>query len=145
MIQKLKMSLLSMSVLFMFAVPVVVASPVLATRHSVTPDIKDSLCEGAKLDLSTPDTKGNQDNCAPQNGESNLQDLIARIINVISVIVGVIAVIMIIFGGFRYITSGGNDSSVAAAKNTILYALIGLIIVALAQVIVKFVLQNTPG
>jgi hypothetical protein len=57
---------------------------------------------------------------------------------------------MIIYGGFRYVTSGGNDASVSGAKNTIIYALIGLVIVALAQVIVHFVLAkaltvNTPG
>lgn len=138
MIQKLKMSLLSMSAMFMFAVPLVAAGSV-----SAQPTIKKSLCDGANFDLRDPDAAGRGD-CAPGT-EGNLQGLITRIINVISVIVGVVAVIMIIYGGFRYITSGGNDSAVAAAKNTILYALIGLIIVALAQVIVKFVLQNTPG
>jgi len=56
------------------------------------------------------------------------------------VIVGIAAVIMIIVGGFRYITSGGNDASVTSAKNTILYAVIGLIVVALSQLIVRFVL-----
>jgi len=54
----------------------------------------------------------------------------------------VVAVIMIIIGGFRYITSGGNDTSITSAKNTILYAVIGLVIVALAQVLVHFVLRN---
>ena len=56
--------------------------------------------------------------------------------------VGIIGVIMIIVGGFRYITSGGNDQNVASAKNTILYAIIGLVIVALAQLIVKYVLNR---
>jgi hypothetical protein len=58
------------------------------------------------------------------------------------VIVGVAAVIMIIIGGFRYITSSGDSASVNSAKNTILYAIIGLVIVALAQVIVRFVLNQ---
>jgi hypothetical protein len=52
---------------------------------------------------------------------------------------------MIIFGGLRYITSGGNDSSVTGAKNTILYAIIGLIIVALAQVLVRFTLNKVTN
>ncbi len=50
---------------------------------------------------------------------------------------------MIVYGGFRYVTSGGDSSKVGDAKKTILYALIGLVIVALAQVIVKFVLSKT--
>jgi uncharacterized membrane protein len=66
--------------------------------------------------------------------------LLRRIINIFSWIVGVIAVIMIIVGGLKYITSGGDSSNVSSAKNTILYALVGLVIVALAQFIVRFVL-----
>lgn len=72
----------------------------------------------------------------------SLTNLIAKIVNILSVVTGAVAVIMLIYGGFRYVTSAGNDAGVQAAKNTILYAIIGLIIVALAQLIVKFVLNN---
>jgi Flp pilus assembly pilin Flp len=68
---------------------------------------------------------------------------VAFIINVFSWIIGAVSVIMIIYGGFRYITSGGDSNGVTAAKNTILYAIIGLVIVALAQIIVNFVLNKT--
>jgi TRAP-type C4-dicarboxylate transport system permease small subunit len=68
-----------------------------------------------------------------------------RIINIFSVIVGVIAVIMIIIGGLKYITSGGESSNVSGAKNTIIYAIVGLVIVALAQFIVRFVLSNATA
>jgi TRAP-type C4-dicarboxylate transport system permease small subunit len=49
---------------------------------------------------------------------------------------------MIIIGGFRYIVSGGDQTSVTAAKNTIMYAIIGLVVVLFSQVIVRFVLTN---
>jgi hypothetical protein len=49
---------------------------------------------------------------------------------------------MIIIGGFRYITAGGDSNNVSAAKNTIIYAIIGLVIVAFAQIIVQFVLNK---
>lgn len=78
-----------------------------------------------------------------ETGTSSLQGLITKIINIFSVIVGVIAVIMIIVGGLKYITSGGDSGNVSSAKNTIIYALVGLVIVALAQFIVRFVLTNT--
>jgi hypothetical protein len=52
---------------------------------------------------------------------------------------------MIIIGGLRYITSGGRDTGVTSAKNTILYAIIGLIIVALAQLLVRFVLRQVTS
>ncbi|MDQ5953358.1 MAG: hypothetical protein QG647_92 [Patescibacteria group bacterium] len=73
---------------------------------------------------------------------SKLPAVLTNIINIFSWIVGIVSVIMIIYGGFRYITSGGDSNGVTAAKNTILYAIIGLVIVALAQVIVQFVLTK---
>jgi len=75
------------------------------------------------------------------NGQG-LSDLIKLVINVFSLIVGVVAVIMIIIGGLKYITSGGDSGNISGAKNTILYAIIGLVVVALAQFIVRFVLAK---
>ncbi len=75
-------------------------------------------------------------------GGSELERVITVIVNVLSIIVGVLAVIMIIFAGFRYVTSGGDSGRVSAAKNTLIYAIIGLVIVALAQFIVQFVLKK---
>lgn len=74
-----------------------------------------------------------------------LPAILSNIINIFSWIVGIVSVIMIIYGGFRYIISGGDSNGVTAAKNTILYAIIGLVIVALAQVIVQFVLTKADG
>lgn len=102
-------------------------------------DIIGGLCTGAELEFSenpTGDCAGGGD------ATEKINDLIRSVINLLSVIVGVIAVIMIIVGGLRYITSGGNDTSVTSAKNTILYAIIGLIIVALAQILVRFTLSK---
>ena len=78
--------------------------------------------------------------CVTQS--ANLNTIIARVINTLSVFVGVIAVIMIMVGGFKYATAAGDSNKVTSAKNTIVYAIIGLVIVALAQVIVKFVIQT---
>jgi hypothetical protein len=73
----------------------------------------------------------------------NIDGIIADILNIISLIAGFIAVVMIIVGGFRYVVSGGNDQAVAGAKNTILYALIGVVVLILAQAIVHFVLGQS--
>lgn len=77
--------------------------------------------------------------CDEQGGIS-VNKVIAAVINILSVIVGVIAVIMIIVGGLKYMTSVGDSNKTASARNTITYAIVGLILVALAQVIVRFVL-----
>lgn len=83
-------------------------------------------------------------NCAPQaSAETKVNSTIKLVLNMLSFIVGIIAVIMVIVGGLKYITSSGESSNVSSAKNTILYAIIGLIVVVLAQVIVRFVLQKT--
>jgi hypothetical protein len=57
-------------------------------------------------------------------------------------VVGVVSVIMIIIGGFKYIISSGDSANVTSAKNTILYAIIGLVVVLLAQIIVRFVIAR---
>lgn len=68
--------------------------------------------------------------------------IITTITNVLLFIAGGLAVIMIIIGGLRYVTSAGNASSVTAAKNTILYAIVGLIVAFLAYAAVNFVLSS---
>lgn len=104
-------------------------------------NIQGGLCAGSNL--QAPGTA----ECDNINSEASegVNNTVNLIINIFSWIVGVVSVIMIIWGGFKYITSGGDAGSVTAAKNTILYAIVGLIIVALAQVIVKFVLGNVTN
>ncbi|MDQ5914082.1 MAG: hypothetical protein QG623_701 [Patescibacteria group bacterium] len=80
-----------------------------------------------------------------EDGEDTLAKTINSVINLFSLIVGAASVIMIIYGGFKYITSGGSDDNTKSAKNTILYALVGLIIVLLAQTIVKFVFSKATS
>jgi|SRR3989338_3105474 len=134
MIRKIKTIILSLSAVFTLAIPAFTP----AVAHAVTPEIGKNLCSGANLSL-----EAQKDCVATEANVGTFQGTLNKIINVISIIVGVVAVIMIIFGGFKYITSGGTAEKVTGAKNTILYGLIGLIIVALAQLIVKFVLNET--
>ena len=115
---------------------------------------KDELCQGANLTFNDKGAAGPV-NCgtdatgkpnAPGTGaQSDVNNLVGKIINIFSVVVGIVAVIMIIVGGFKFITSGGDSGKVTSARNTIVYAIIGLVVVALAQVIVKYVLINIPA
>ena len=79
--------------------------------------------------------------CGGGSGKS-INHAIAAAINILSLVAGVAAVIMLIIGGLRYITSSGEAGNVSSAKNTIIYALVGLVVVALAQFIVHFVLAR---
>jgi hypothetical protein len=76
---------------------------------------------------------------------SGISSLAAKIVKLFSIVVGVISVVMIIFAGFKYVTSGGESSNVSGAKNTLVYAIVGLIIVALAQLIVRYVLNTASS
>ena len=68
-----------------------------------------------------------------------------QVTNTILYIVGIIAVIMLIIGGIRYVISGGDAKKVTDAKNTVLYAIIGLVISFLAFAIVNFVITALPS
>ena len=66
--------------------------------------------------------------------------IFTTIVNVMLFVVGALSVIMLIWGGIRYATSGGSSSAVTSAKNTIMYAIIGLVVAFLAYAIVNWVL-----
>ena len=68
-----------------------------------------------------------------------------QVTNTILYIVGIIAVIMLIIGGIKYVVSGGDSKKVTDAKNTVLYAIIGLVIAFLAFAIVNFVISALPS
>lgn len=100
-------------------------------------DIQGNLCSGASFDAA-----GTCDSATLDESKSSVTDYIETAINIFSIVVGIIAVVMIIIGGVKYITSGGDSGNVTGAKNTILYAIIGLVVVALSQLIVRFVLSS---
>lgn len=86
--------------------------------------------------------------CGTDPGGTDVNKIIKVFIDIFTGIVGIAAVVMVLIAGFKYITSGGESARIASAKNTLIYAIIGLVIVAFAQIIVKFVLVksvNTSG
>ena len=85
---------------------------------------------------------GSQKDGDCNTGGTSIESAVKAAISILSVVVGVAAVIMLIVGGLKYVASGGDANSIASAKNTVIYAIIGLIIAAMAQVIVRFVLNR---
>ena len=61
---------------------------------------------------------------------------------VFSVVIGFIAVVMLMIGGVKYMTSQGDPQSISSAKNTILYAIVGILVAAMAQGIAKYVINQ---
>lgn len=134
MIRKCKNYIAILLAAMALAVPAVVPVGVYAQGES--PEIEGGLCGGVELEFADGE-------CPAGESTTRLSGIIKTVINILSVVVGVVAVIMIIFGGLKYITSGGDSSNVSSAKNTIIYAIVGLVIVALAQFIVRFVLEKS--
>jgi Type IV secretion system pilin len=129
-IKKLKLFLTTLSVVSFTAVPI--ALPTIANASATSPST-GGLCGGANLSFS---------NGTCQNTTKNLDGIIKFVLNLFSILVGITAVIMIVIGGFKYITSGGEPQKASGAKDTILFAIVGLVVVSLAQIIVHFVLNN---
>jgi len=86
---------------------------------------------------------GNSQNCAT-NG-SSVTGVIRTVIKVLAYIVGIAAVVMLILAGFKFITSGGSAEAVKSAKSMIIYAIVGLVVVALAEIIVHSVLNSAAS
>lgn len=144
MIKKFKKLFIVASTALLLAIPVMIP----AAAYAATDTIANNLCSGANLDASSlgSTTSSGDASCATGNEAGDkVTKIIQLVINVFSLIVGVVSVIMIIIGGLKYITSGGDSGNITGAKNTILYAIIGLVVVALAQVVVKFVLNKAAA
>lgn len=124
------MEKLKMMIAGLLAVPLLAAG---VTALVPAGDVYAQIGEGVQGALKS--TKGTN---VPENIEGE-NGLITKIINVLLFVIGIISVIMIIIGGIRYATSNGDANSVTAAKNTILYAIVGLVVAIFAYAIVSFV------
>ncbi len=93
--------------------------------------VKDAVC--SQLD------KLDQKNCDDDNS-TILNNIVKPIIQTLVLVIGGVAVLIIVVGGFMYILSAGDANNTKRAKDTILYAVIGLVIALFAQAIISFVI-----
>lgn len=99
----------------------------------------------AACNPNDPTITSGADCAQPEGTPSDIQGeggIFRTIVNVMLFIIGAVAVIMLIIGGIRYTVSGGDSGAVTSAKNTILYAIIGIIVAILAYAIVNFVIGS---
>ena len=153
MIQKIKKIILTASTAAVLALGMAVPATVMAvTCTANTPGqsqqdcINANLCSGSNFNTAGSTNNLTTADCGDaKNGSNTIGAKIKTLLNVLSAIVGVLAVLMIIYAGFRYVTSAGSEAGIKAAKGAIIYAIIGLVVVALAQVIVHFVISNVTS
>ncbi|MEI7683326.1 MAG: hypothetical protein WCJ24_03450 [Candidatus Saccharibacteria bacterium] len=101
-------------------------------------DAKQAVCEGAGI------TAGGGNGCST-TGQIDISALLRTALTILSFIAGLAAVVMIIISGIKFITSQGDPANIASARNTILYAIVGLVVVAISQIIVRFVITKSSA
>ena len=116
-----------------------VASVGVISLGSAVPASAD--CDTSNLSIQTGADCG-QGNGQPENLFNGDESMFKRITDVMLFIIGAISVIMLIVVGIRYVVSGGDQGAVQSAKNTILYAIVGIVVAILAYAVVNFVTQS---
>lgn len=90
---------------------------------------------------NTPCATNSQDELCKASKNDRITPFFQRVLSLLMYIIGAVSVIMIVVGGIKYTTSNGDSNSIASAKNTVLYSVIGLIVAILGQLIILFVLD----
>jgi hypothetical protein len=82
--------------------------------------------------------------CVDNNGRSlnEVTYTLRNVVNLLLYVAGIIAVVIIVIAGFRFVASNGDATQVSKAKNTIIYALVGLVVAVMSYTIVNFILEN---
>lgn len=117
----------------------VAAAPVSYAADTPEPAFNQGITDGAGNAQGKDQATclfGNEDESCEGNG------IFKTVTNVLLFIIGAVSVIMLIIGGIRYTVSAGDSSAVTAAKNTIMYAIIGIIVAILAFAVVNFVITS---
>lgn len=134
------LSIRSIAATIAMAIALLLPAFVLTSTANAQIDPDSSVCTGIGY------AAGDDGGCGAEGeGDEAVQNIIATIVDIFSIVVGAVSVIMIIVGGLRYITSSGDSGNVQAAKNTILYAIVGLVIVIFAQTIIRFVVDRSTS
>lgn len=107
---------------------------------AVPATVSAASCNQGKLSIQSGANCA-QGNETPDNLFGN-NSIFKTVTNILLFLVGAISVIMLIIGGIRYVISAGDQTQVTAAKNTILYAIVGIIVAFLAYAAVNFVTQQ---
>ena len=124
-----------------------IAAPLLALGALVVAPVSTPV-SAQTCDATNPSITSGAACSKPSGAEADLfgeESIFTRIVNILLFIIGAVAVIMLIIGGIRYTLSGGKDAEVTAAKNTILYAIIGIVVAFLAYAVVNWVLGSLMG
>ena len=127
----MRKKIISLFVISLFLVPFLMASPVGATADPAN-----------AFGLGYVDGAQGTGNGNIVLGNKDPREMVAQIINVVLTILGIVAVVIVLLGGFKWMTAGGNEDKVAEAKKLLGAGVIGLVIILAAWGIAAFVLNE---
>jgi len=119
-----------------------------AANHAFAVEVTGANPSVAVPSALNPDATGGLGGVRPSGASTDLITNIRVITNTLILGIGIVAVLMLIIGGFRYVFSQGNEKAVTGAKDTIVYAIIGIIVALVAFAAVNFVIgqfSQTPA
>lgn len=124
----------------LFSICMVLISPLILIAPARAVEVLDPICQNVDPNNEPQICKGKVG--AGDNPLYGPDGILTRAVKIISIVVGVAAVITIILGGIRFMTSMGDPAKVAQARMAIIYAGVGLVVAAVAQLFVAFVLSK---
>lgn len=118
------------------AIGLLLALPLMGALQFAAPSIVDA--EALETEDLLPSTFSDSSGL----GEADLEETIAKLINIVLGFLGIIAVVMVLWGGFRWMTAGGSEEKVGDAKKILIAGVIGLAIILAAYAITSFVIGS---
>jgi hypothetical protein len=131
----IKLIVTTLSLVILFTCGSVAANPI-NSQKIVPPTLYSSFAGDACKGLSVVSTTS----CT--QGANTFKSIARNVVGIMSYVIGAVAVIMLIIAGFKYVIAGGDTNAITSAKNTLIYALVGLAIAVLAQALVHWVLNT---
>ena len=125
-----------------FAIVGGIVSVPMAAQPAAAIDVFSNACGSTGTSGTSSNSGGGSSEVCGAAKTDDATKIVRSVINTVLYVLAFIAVIMIIIGGIRYTTSNGDSGSIKSAKDTILYAVIGLVVAIMAFAIVNFVISN---
>lgn len=131
MMRKIISLILSLSLLSLFLLPIAASAQSLFNDACNGPATQSAVCQDK-----------NQSQTPGSNSFYGKDGILLKVAQIVIIVVGTVSVIVIIIGGFKYTMSSGDPGNIASAKNTIVFAIVGLIVALLAGAIIQFVISR---
>lgn len=127
----LKKFTVSLSALLMMFVPTLLPAVTMAASTAAS----EAICEGANDGTGDP-------SCSGDTAGNTVSGIVRAAIRIFQGIIGIISLFVMLTGGLNYITSGGDSAKTKSARERIMYAVIGLVVVGIAEILVQFALNR---